>query len=127
MHSITSRLKTSNQNAGNFSQTIAIAVVGLLLRTDEFHKNETTAIWRLSTDFITMKGRVFEMSYQAFQVKVNALIARAGGGISVRFFNDTDKGRFFANFSDGTVIVGNPSSLKVTVKYGSGHQAMATI
>jgi len=67
------------------------------------------------------------MSYEVFQHKVNALIARVGGGIKVRFNNDTDKGRFFANCSDGTTIIGRPSTLKVTVRYGSGHQAMATI
>ena len=67
------------------------------------------------------------MSYEVFRRRVNALIKRAGGGIAVRFFNDTDKGRFFANCSDGTTIVGNPSSLKITVLYGSGHQAMAVI
>lgn len=67
------------------------------------------------------------MSYEVFQRRVNALINRAGGGIGVRFNNDTDKGRFFANCSDGTTIIGCPSSLKVTVRYGSGHQSMATI
>ncbi len=67
------------------------------------------------------------MSYEVFQRRVNALINRAGGGIMVRFNNDTDKGKFFANCSDGTTIIGRPSSLKVTVRYGSGHQAMATI
>lgn len=67
------------------------------------------------------------MNYERFKARVNTLIARAGGGISVRFSRDPDKGRFFANCSDGTTIVGNQSSLKVTVKFGSGHQAMATI
>lgn len=67
------------------------------------------------------------MSYEVFKRRVNALINRAGGGIKVRFVNDTDKGRFFANCSDGTTIIGHPSSIKVTVRYGSGHQAMATI
>lgn len=67
------------------------------------------------------------MSYDVFRRKVNALISRAGGGISVRFHNDAEKGKFFANCSDGTTIIGNSSSLKVTVRYGSGHQAMASI
>lgn len=67
------------------------------------------------------------MSYEVFRRKVNALINRVGGNISVRFHNDAEKGRFFANCSDGTTIIGNPSSLKVTVRYGSGHQAMAAI
>lgn len=67
------------------------------------------------------------MSYEVFKRRVNALINRAGGGINVRFSNDTDEGRFFANCSDGTTIIGCSSGLKVTVRYGSGHQAMATI
>lgn len=67
------------------------------------------------------------MSYEVFRRKVSALISRAGGGISVRFHNDADKGRFFANCSDGTTIIGNADCLKVTVRYGSGHQAMAVI
>ena len=67
------------------------------------------------------------MSYDVFRRKVNALISRAGGGISVRFHNDAEKGKFFANCSYGTTIIGNPSSLKVTVRYGSGHQMMAAI
>lgn len=67
------------------------------------------------------------MSYDVFRRKVNALISRAGGGISVRFYNDAEEGKFFANCSDGTTIIGNPTSLKVTVRYGSGHQMMAAI
>lgn len=67
------------------------------------------------------------MSYEVFRRRVNALVSRAGGDIRVRFSNDTDKGRFFANCSDGTTIIGCPSSLKVTVRYGSGHQSMAAI
>lgn len=67
------------------------------------------------------------MSYEVFRRKVNALVVRAGGGITVRFHNDTEKGRFFANCSDGTTIIGNPASLKVSVRFGSGHQAVAAI
>lgn len=67
------------------------------------------------------------MSYEVFERKVNALIQKAGGDIAVRFHNDTDKGKFFANCSDGTTIIGNRDSLKVTVQFGSKHQAMAAI
>lgn len=67
------------------------------------------------------------MSYEVFRRKVNALIAKAGGGISVRFSTDTDKGKHYAYCSNGTTIIGNLSCLKVTVHWGSGHQAMATI
>lgn len=67
------------------------------------------------------------MSYEVFRRKVIALILRAGGGIRVKFFIDDEKGRFFAVCSDGTTIIGNPCSLRVTVRYGCGHQAMAAV
>lgn len=67
------------------------------------------------------------MAFDVFQSKINALIERAGGGISVRYHNDTEKGKYFATCSDGTTIIGNPTSLKITVRYGSGHQHMAQI
>jgi hypothetical protein len=67
------------------------------------------------------------MGYDDFQKGIANLIQRAGGNIRVRFFNDTEKGKYIAKFSDGTTVVGRPSSLKVTVSYGSGHQAMTTI
>lgn len=66
------------------------------------------------------------MSYEVFRRKVNALANRVGMR-SVRFNNDTEKGKYFANFPDGTTIIGNSASLRVTVKFGSGHQAMAAI
>lgn len=66
------------------------------------------------------------MSYEVFQRKVNALIAKAGGGISVIFSTD-DEGKHYANCSDGTTIIGSNSCLKVTVRWGSGHQSIAEI
>lgn len=65
------------------------------------------------------------MSYEVFQSKVNAMIARAGGGIRVRFF--TEEGRFIARCSDGTTITTNTSCPRVKVRWGSGHVAYATI
>lgn len=67
------------------------------------------------------------MSYASFQTRVRSLIDRAGGGIAVRFSHDTDKGRFLANLSDGTTIIGHESALKVTVRWGSGHTAQTAI
>lgn len=67
------------------------------------------------------------MSYDVFRQKVNALIRRAGGGISVRFYHDRAKGRYYANCNDGTTIIGNPTSLKVSVRWGSGHAGIASI
>lgn len=65
------------------------------------------------------------MTFERFKAHINGFIAKAGGGITVRF-NHTDDGRHFANCSDGTVITGNSHSLKLTVRYGSGHQMMAS-
>lgn len=72
------------------------------------------------------------MSYEAFKARVNALIERAGGGIQVRFSKDSEKGKHYANFPDsstnGTVIIGSESCLKVTVRWnGRNHQSMASI
>ena len=65
------------------------------------------------------------MSYETFKTKVLAL-AKATR-TKVNFHHDTEKGKFYANCSDVTTIIGNPISLRVTVRYGSGHQMMATI
>lgn len=65
------------------------------------------------------------MSYERFKAHINGLIAKAGGGITARF--NQVNGKFFANCSDGTVITGNSRSLKLTVQFGSGHQAMAEV
>lgn len=65
------------------------------------------------------------MSYEVFKLSVNSLIEKAGGGIRVDFSND-ETGRFIANCSDGTTIIGNSEAFKVTVKWRT-HQAMAVI
>lgn len=67
------------------------------------------------------------MSFEVFKQRINALIASCDESIEVWFSMDEDKGKYFANCSDGTVIVGHPRSLRVTVKWGSGHTAMAAI
>ena len=67
------------------------------------------------------------MSYEVFRRRVNALIGKIGGGIVAVFSHDNDCGRHTAVCSDGTIIIGNDISLKVTVKWGSGHVATATI
>lgn len=66
------------------------------------------------------------MSYERFKAHINGLIAKAGGNITARFNHAAD-GRYFANCSDGTTIIGNSHSLKLTVRYGSGHQMMASL
>lgn len=68
------------------------------------------------------------MSYEVFRRKVNALIERAGGDIGVRFSTDHDNGKFFANCSDGTIIIGNNGCLKVAVRWGGrNHQSIITL
>ena len=66
------------------------------------------------------------MSYETFSAKVKALIRKAGAGITADFLTD-DNGRHIAKCSDGTTIVGHARSLTVTIKWGSGHVAMAAI
>lgn len=67
------------------------------------------------------------MSYEAFKVKVNALIQRSGQSILVRFSTDEEQGKHYAICSDGTTIIGCSSSLRITVTWGSGHTSMAEI
>lgn len=76
---------------------------------------------------IKCERQVLFMSYESFKAKINALIKRSGQKVSVRFSTDEEKGKHYANCSDGTTIIGCPCSLKVTVKWGSGHTSMATI
>ena len=66
------------------------------------------------------------MSYEKFQQLIGSLVKKSGGGISVDF-NHID-GKYIARVSDGTVITGNPSSKRVTVRWnGRNHQGMAGI
>ena len=66
------------------------------------------------------------MSYEKFQQLIGSLVKKSGGGISVDF-NHID-GKYIARVSDGTVITGNPSSMRVTVRWnGKNHQGMAVI
>ena len=64
------------------------------------------------------------MSYSSFVRKMNILASQTGLAVWV---NDNSDGKLVARFSDGTTITGNSSSYKVTVKWGSGHAAMAEI
>ena len=64
------------------------------------------------------------MGFDTFKERVNALIARAGGGISVEFHQED--GKMFARCSEGTVIEGNSVAHSVKVSWGSGHTAIAT-
>ena len=55
------------------------------------------------------------------------MVQRAGGGISVSYRADRENGRHIAHCSDGTKIIGSISSLKVSVRWGSGHAAVAEL
>lgn len=66
------------------------------------------------------------MSYESFQAAVNNLVKKAGEGISVRFVNEGEK--YLAYFPDDTIIVANPVSTKITVRWnGRNHQGMVGI
>lgn len=64
------------------------------------------------------------MSYEVFKQNVNRLIEKAG--IKEVFYRESEDGRYFAD-ADGVTIIGRKGSLKVTVRYGSGHQMMAVL
>lgn len=68
------------------------------------------------------------MSYEVFQKRVNALIRRMNGPKpTVSFHHDSEHGKHYADFSDGTTIIGNTIAKNVMVKWGSGHRATTTI
>lgn len=68
------------------------------------------------------------MSYEVFQNRVNRLVNRMDGSKpTVKFRHDADTGKHYANFSDGTTIIGNTVAMNVMVRWGSGHCATANI
>lgn len=64
------------------------------------------------------------MSYEDFQKRVEAILKRVGN-ITAEFSHED--GKHHALCSDGTMIVGNSQSLKVMVRWGSGHVSYAQI
>lgn len=65
------------------------------------------------------------MSYQCFQRRVQALLDRSKSGVTVRF--NAANGRFYANLSDGSVIISNAESSRAEIRWGSGHVAFCKI
>lgn len=63
------------------------------------------------------------MSYEVFQERVNALLHP----LKMSAVFKHDNGKHYANCSDGTVIEGNTVAMKVCVRWGSGHRAIAAI
>ena len=67
------------------------------------------------------------MSFEVFKKKINEIIARVNDNVGVVYAYNEKEGKFWARFTDGTVITGHPSGRKITVRYGGGHQMMAAI
>lgn len=68
------------------------------------------------------------MSYEVFQQRVKDIINRIKGEKpEVNFRHDEERGKHYANFSDGTTIIGNTVAKNVMVQWGSGHAATANI
>lgn len=65
------------------------------------------------------------MSFEAFKARVKRILSKVN--MSAIFTQDEYNGKYIAICNDGTQIIGNSVSMKVTVKFGSGHQAMAAI
>lgn len=66
------------------------------------------------------------MTFESFKELVRALIAKAGGKIKVDFSVDPDKGKYIA-CADGVIISASSTALKLSVRWGYGHQAMIPI
>ena len=65
------------------------------------------------------------MDYKGFQQEILGFVGESGILSRVFFDFDEDKNRFEARIPDeGLFITGRPSGLSLTVRFGSGHQAM---
>lgn len=65
------------------------------------------------------------MSYEVFQQRVNRLVDRMKGPKpTVNFRHDAERGKHYANFPDGTTIIGNTVAKDLMVQWGSGHRAI---
>ena len=68
------------------------------------------------------------MDYVRFQKEILGFIEESGISSKVFFDFDEDKDRFEARIPDpGLFITGRPAGLSLTVRFGSGHQAMIPI
>ena len=68
------------------------------------------------------------MAFETFQKRVNDILSRIKGAKpKVIFRHDPESGKHYANFSDGTTIIGNTVAKKVAVKWGSGHMSTVAI
>ncbi len=67
------------------------------------------------------------MNFKDFQEGINKVINKSGENVKVTFYNDTDNGKYIAKCNNGVTFTGNATTLQVTVKWGSGHTATASI
>lgn len=68
------------------------------------------------------------MNYGVFRRRVNGYLQKAGIQTKVEFSYDKDKILYSARIPEhNMVILGNPSGLSLTVRFGSGHQAMVPV
>lgn len=68
------------------------------------------------------------MDYKGFQQEILGFVGESGILSRVFFDFDEDKNRFEARIPDeGLFITGRPSGLSLTVRFGSGHQAMIPV
>lgn len=65
------------------------------------------------------------MKYKDFVAGVRSLMSKSGESGLVRFSHDKDAGLFTAKTSEGTRITMAANGTSVTVRWGSGHTAMA--
>lgn len=63
------------------------------------------------------------MKYQNFVDSVVEFAAKSGENVTVKFENDIEAGKFIGLVSNGVRFFANSSSLKITVRWGNGHQA----
>lgn len=66
------------------------------------------------------------MTYNDFKNKV-AIIGDLSGTEVSYVTHDKESGKFFARFKDDTILTMASSGTKATVRFGSGHIAMAEI
>lgn len=65
------------------------------------------------------------MAYDDFCSRIRALVRKSGELVIVGFHHED--GKHVAVCNNGTVITGNGFSRRITVRWGSGHVATATI
>lgn len=63
------------------------------------------------------------MEFAAFRARIMSLVNKAGDGVLVTF--SSEGGKFVAHCSNGVTITGNSTCPSMTVRWGSGHVAMA--